>query len=260
MGILISRRVLLRSGAGGMAIGAVAIAAGCSSETGTSTESTPAAEPDTAGEDTEAVSEAAPSTESPSAVWERANLGFVSAYVFARGGQAVVVDTGTQGSEADIEAVLQSLGLGWGEVGDVILTHSHGDHIGSAAAIAQAAPDALFHAGEADVSAIDIGRSVSALVDGDRVFDLTILHTPGHTPGHVSVHDTANGVLVAGDALTGDGGRVALPNEEFTPDYEEALRSVEYLGTFDYATAYFGHGEPVMSGASDEARALSQQS
>lgn len=95
----------------------------------------------------------------------------------------MVVDTGTQGSEGDIEAVLQSLGLSWGEVGDVILTHSHGDHIGSAAAIAQAAPDAVFHAGEADISAIDIGRSVSGLVDGDRVFDLTILHTPGHTPG-----------------------------------------------------------------------------
>ncbi len=193
-------------------------------------------------------------------MWERANLGFVSAYVLARGGQAVVVDTGTQGSEGDIEALLQSLGLGWGEVGDVILTHSHGDHIGSAAAIAQAAPDAVFHAGEADVPAIDIGRSVAGLVDGARVFEMTILHTPGHTPGHVSVHDSANGVLVAGDALTGDGGRVALPSEEFTPDYEEALRSVEYLGTFDYATAYFGHGEPVLSGASDEVRALSQQS
>lgn len=66
-------------------------------------------------------------------------------------------------------------------------------------------------------------------------------------------------MLVAGDALTGDGGGVALPSEEFTPDYEEALRSVEYLGTVDYATAYFGHGEPVTSGASDEVLALAQR-
>ncbi|MGB3763429.1 MAG: MBL fold metallo-hydrolase, partial [Ornithinimicrobium sp.] len=200
MGILISRRLLLRSGAGGMAFGAVALAAGCSSDTSATSGSDPEAEGAGEGADTAAETTTDPS--SPSAVWERANLGFVSAYVLARGGQAVVVDTGTEGSEGDIEAVLQSMDLGWGEVGDVILTHSHPDHIGSAAAIAQAAPDAVFHAGEADIPAINIGRSVSGLVDGDRVFDLTILHTPGHTPGHVSVHDTANGVLVAGDALT----------------------------------------------------------
>ncbi len=167
-----------------------------------------------------------------------------------------MVDTGTQGSESDIEAVLRSLDLRWGDVGDVVLTHSHGDHVGAAAAIAQAAPDAVFHAGEADIPAIDIGRSVSALVDGDRVFDLSIIHTPGHTPGHVCVYDQANGVLVASDALTGAGGRVGLPNKDFTPDYEEALRSVKYLGTFDYDTAYFGHGEPVEVNASEEVRQL----
>ncbi|MGB3258405.1 MAG: MBL fold metallo-hydrolase [Ornithinimicrobium sp.] len=258
MGILISRRLLLRSGAGGIAFGAVALAAGCASDTSTTSGSDPEAGGSGEGDDVAGETTARPS--SPSAVWERANLGFVSAYVLARRGQAIVVDTGTEGSESDIEAVLQSLGLSWGEVADVILTHSHPDHIGSAAAIAQAAPDAVFHAGEADIPAIDIGRSVSSLIDGDRVFDLTILHTPGHTPGHVSVHDTANGVLVAGDALTGgDGGAVALPDQEYTPDYEEALRSVEYLGTFNYATAYFGHGEPVTDAASDEVRALAQQ-
>ncbi|MGB3828568.1 MAG: MBL fold metallo-hydrolase [Ornithinimicrobium sp.] len=257
MGILLSRRMLLRCGAGGVAVGAVTLAAGCSGDAGTSSGS--GAPSDSEGPDGARAGETASPTQSPSAVWERANLGFVSAYVLARGGQAVVVDTGSQGAEADIEAVLRSLGLGWADVGDVILTHSHGDHIGSAAAIAQAAPDAIFHAGEADVPAIDIGRGVMALVDGDQVFDLTILHTPGHTPGHVCVHDAAQGVLIAGDALTGDGGQVALPNKQFTPDYEEALRSVEYLGTFDFATAYFGHGEPVTTEASDAVRALAAQ-
>jgi len=197
---------------------------------------------------------------SPSETWARANLGFVSAYVVARGGQATVIDTGVEGSEGDIEAVLAAQGLGWGEVGDVILTHSHPDHIGSAAAIAQAAPDAMFHAGEADVPAIDIGRTVAGLVDGDTVFDLNILHTPGHTPGHVCVLDKANSILMTGDALTGEDGKVGLPNREFTPDYEEALRSVKYLGTLDFTTAYFGHGEPVTGGASEATRALAEQS
>lgn len=77
--------------------------------------------------------------------------------------------------------------------------------------------------------------------------------------GHVCVYDAADGVLPAGDALTGDGG-VALPNQQFTPDYEEALRSVEYLATFDDATAYIGHGEPVSSGAPESVRALAERS
>lgn len=258
MDTMLSRRLLLRSGAGGLAFGMVAVAAGCSTEGTSSSDPSSTTPAESAGDEARSSTEAAPGTDSPSATWQRANLGFVSAYVLGMQGQAIVVDAGTQGSEGDIEAVLTSLGLGWGEVSDVILTHAHGDHIGSAAAIAQAAPDATFHAGEADLPAIDIGRSVSGLVDGDRVMDLKIVHTPGHTPGHVCVYDMANGVLVAGDALTGDGG-VALPSKEFTPDYEEALRSVEYLGTFEYGTAYFGHGEPVTSGASAAVRALAQQ-
>lgn len=258
MTLILSRRLVLRYGMGGMALGAVTVAAGCSDDA--STGGYGLSQPDEAAGSSAMPDSAASTSGSPSDTWARANLGFVSAYVVARGGQAAVVDTGVEGSEGDIETVLASLGLGWADVGDVILTHSHPDHVGSAAAIAQAAPDAMFHAGEADVPAIDIGRSVAGLMDGDTVFDLSILHTPGHTPGHVSVLDKANSILVAGDALTGDGGKVGLPNPEFTPDYEEALRSVTYLGTLDFATAYFGHGEPVTSGASDETRALGEQS
>ena len=65
--------------------------------------------------------------------WERVNLGFVSAYLLVRGGEAAVVDTGVAGSERDIEAALAGLGLGWGSVGHVIVTHLQSDHAASAA-------------------------------------------------------------------------------------------------------------------------------
>src|SRR5688500_13803113 len=58
--------------------------------------------------------------------WERVNLGFVSAYILIRGGEAALVDTGEAGSEAAIESSLTSIGLGWSNVGHVIITHSHG--------------------------------------------------------------------------------------------------------------------------------------
>ena len=73
------------------------------------------------------------STPGAGVAWSRVNLGFVSAYVLVRAGEAAIVDTGVAGSAGAIEASLTGLGLGWAAVGHLILTHHHGDHIGSAA-------------------------------------------------------------------------------------------------------------------------------
>ncbi|MGI8948216.1 MAG: MBL fold metallo-hydrolase [Ornithinimicrobium sp.] len=262
MTIILTRRLLLRSGVGGLALGVVTITAGCNSDkpspgSGSGSGSPEATGAETAGQDgTDAGDQTSATATAGPASWSRVDLGFVSAYVLVRAGQAVVVDTGTKGSESAIEGVLTSLGVGWADVGHVVLTHQHGDHVGSAPAVAQAAPDATFHAGAADVPAIDIGRQVSPVADGDRVAELTIVATPGHTPGHVSVHDTANGVLVAGDALISTDGRLALPDPDFASDYGEALRSVALLGDLEFAAAYVGHGQPVLRGAADQVRAL----
>ncbi|HEX5823746.1 MAG TPA: MBL fold metallo-hydrolase, partial [Candidatus Limnocylindrales bacterium] len=57
--------------------------------------------------------------------WTRVNLGFVSAYLLVRAGEAAVVDTGVAGSEDEIAAALTGIGLDWSAVGHVILTHKH---------------------------------------------------------------------------------------------------------------------------------------
>ena len=183
--------------------------------------------------------------------WERVNLGFVSAYVLARGGEAAVVDTGTAGSEDDIAAALERIGLGWDAVGHVILTHKHDDHMGSLAAILDAAPDATGYAGAEDIPAMAAPRPLVAVADGDDVFGLTIIATPGHTAGHVAVLDQVGGILVAGDALGTNGAAVAGPNAQFTEDMATALASVAKLGTFEFETLLVGHGDPIVTGASD---------
>jgi glyoxylase-like metal-dependent hydrolase (beta-lactamase superfamily II) len=184
------------------------------------------------------------------------NLGFVSAYVLVRSGEAAVVDTGVAGSEADIEAALVAAGLGWDSVGHVILTHLHPDHIGSAAAVMTAAPDAVGYAGAADIPAISAPRPLTAVDDGDRVFDLRIVATPGHTPGHISVLDDVGGILVAGDALNTAGGLASGPNPQFTPDMDTAMASVAKLAGFGFETLLVGHGDPVTSGASAQVAEL----
>jgi glyoxylase-like metal-dependent hydrolase (beta-lactamase superfamily II) len=182
--------------------------------------------------------------------WERVSFGFVSAYILVRGGEAAVVDTGTADGGASIEGALAAAGVGWTDVGSVILTHSHGDHIGGLGDVLASAGDAAVFAGAGDIPAIPASRPVTAVGDGEQVFDLEIIETPGHTPGHISVLDGMAGVLIAGDAMNGSAGGVTGPNPSFTPDMTTANLSVVKLAERSFETVYFGHGEPVLTGAS----------
>jgi len=182
--------------------------------------------------------------------WERVNLGFVSAYLLVRGGEAALVDTGVGGSEGAIGASLTGLGLGWDALAHLILTHHHNDHQGSAAAVLASAPQAVVYAGTEDVARIVVGPPVTAVADGATVFDLQIVATPGHTPGSISVLDPVGGVLVVGDAMGTNDGRPTLPGAQFSDDMDVARQSIVKLGGLTFETLLVGHGDPITSGAS----------
>ena len=188
--------------------------------------------------------------------FRRVELGFVSAYVVVRGSEAAVVDTGNQGDAPRIEEALGELGFGWDAVGHLVLTHSHGDHVGALAEITTAAPGVTAYAGGADIEAIDSPVDLVAVGDGDQVFGLDVVATPGHTPGHISVLDPAGSVLLAGDALIGADGGVQGPAPQFTSDLDTAHDSVRKLAGFDFETVVFGHGDPVEEAASEAVAAL----
>lgn len=182
--------------------------------------------------------------------WHRVDLGFVSAYILYRSGEAALVDTGVSDSESAIEAALTEVGLGWDSIGHVIVTHKHPDHQGSLEGVLARASDASWYAGEGDMAAINAATSGVVVADGESVFDLEIIETPGHTPGHISVLEPTGGVLVAGDALNGADGGVVGANPDFSEDMSLANASVEKLTGFDYEVILFGHGEPVLEGGS----------
>lgn len=181
--------------------------------------------------------------------WQRVVLGSVSAYIVVRGGEAAIVDTGMQNSELDIEAGLASLGVSWEAVGHVILTHRHPDHQGSLPAVLAAAPDAAGYAGAGDLATITSPRPLISVGDGDKVFDLEIIETPGHTPGHISVLSADANLLIAGDALNGSNGGVIGANPQYTPDMATANLSVIKLAGYQFDTVVFGHGDPVEGNA-----------
>lgn len=240
--------------------GAIATASSVTAAASTSAEPTTTVPPTAESSDaTEAPSTTSTDTateEAPDLRWERVSLGFVSAYVLARGREVAIVDTGSPGSAGQIGEALVNLGANWDDVDHVILTHLHGDHVGGLGGVLDAAPEAIAYAGEADVSGISSSRPLRAVNDGDEVFGLQIIGTPGHTAGHISVLDVGAGFLVAGDALNESGGVILGPNPSFSSDLDEANRSVTKLAARDFDTVVFGHGEPFEGQASEAVVAL----
>lgn len=254
------------TGAVGVAIFGL-VAAACSSNESVSATTSPSTTAGTATTTTTMAAVAASTTTTATVVTsstapitdlvtsKRVNLGFVSAYVIDRGDGLVVVDTGVAGSAAAINAAIEEYGKSWNDVGYLIATHDHPDHVGSFNAILNLATNADMFAGDADAPGIAADRPITRLFDGDVVNGIQVVATPGHTPGSISLFDPDVG-LFAGDAMQGENGAVIGPNPTFTPDLPTAFESVRTLATFTYEQAFFGHGDPVLVGASDAVKDL----
>ncbi len=232
--LLDRRQVLLGLGGGGFAVALLGVA-GCSAT------SSPGGTP-------------SPST-TGALSYDRVDLGFVSAYVLVRGGEAAVVDTGVSGSADAIGAVLDTAGPGWAGVRHVVLTHKHPDHVGSLSEVLARATSATGYVGAADLDAVTSPRPLRPLDDGDEVLGLTVVATPGHTPGHICVFDPGTGILVAGDALNNRDG-LAGSDPQFTADPAAAEASVRTLAALPVRTILFGHGEPLTTDAAAALRRL----
>ena len=96
-----------------------------------------------------------------------------------------------------------------------------------------------------------------SLEDGEHL-DLAggihVIFTPGHTPGHLSLYLERPKVLVAGDALTAEEGRLNGPNPALTLDVSEAVRTVRRLAELDLETIVCYHGGVVGEDANGQLR------
>lgn len=186
----------------------------------------------------------------PPANYNQVNLGFVNAYVLVRGNEVAVVDTGVAGSAGKIEEVIKTAGRAWGDVRHVILTHYHPDHAGSMDAVMAAATGATAYAGPLDIPQIKVAVPLQGVTDGQDIFGLQVVYTPGHTAGHISIYDSAGSALITGDALANSGGLLTGANPQFSADMAAANESVKKLAQLSFEKAYFMHGDTIEAGAS----------
>jgi glyoxylase-like metal-dependent hydrolase (beta-lactamase superfamily II) len=223
--------------------------------------------------------------------------GYVNAYAIEDGDGVTLIDTGLPQRAPRVAATLREIEHSTSDVGTILITHHHSDHVGSLNDMVRLTGAAVYvHPADAPIvrgdrpppgpnrdklsgrilgvmimrlksSRADPAQVDHELVDGedlDIAGGIRAVHTPGHTAGQTSfLWNRHGGVLIAGDAAGARGNRVAPPIGAlfgmFSEDVEEAKRSFRKLADLEFEVAVFGHGNPIRERASETFRGALQR-
>ncbi|TFH05422.1 MAG: MBL fold metallo-hydrolase [Candidatus Thorarchaeota archaeon] len=137
------------------------------------------------------------------------------------GDHHILVDTGTGMNYHALDKDLQRLGSSLSQLTDIILTHSHIDHIGGVIPIVEAGIPKI-HLHKAEAEPINKGNMNQTLSDTFGVelpplkiegileeglvlefgdIKMQIAHTPGHSLGSICLDILDTGILITGDTL-----------------------------------------------------------
>ncbi|WP_420597389.1 MBL fold metallo-hydrolase [Deinococcus sp.] len=195
-------------------------------------------------------------------------FGLVNSYFVREAGGLTLIDANLPGSEKAILQAAQKIGL---PITRIVLTHAHGDHIGSLDALHAALPqaeisisarDARLLAGDLSLDAGEGSNKLKGdlkgaktcpdrlLQDGDKVGSLRAVAAPGHTPGHFAFLDERDNTLIAGDAFQAAGGLAVAGQMRWlfpfpalaTWDAARAAESAARLTELNPSRLAVGHG------------------
>lgn len=211
-------------------------------------------------------------------------LGNANAILLQHEGELTLIDAGFPNKEKVVLDAIAELGKRPSDLKHLVFTHSHPDHIGSAAAIIRATGARTYmHA--LDVPLAETGgpfRPMTAapglmhkvmyrlvwdqnermqpfkvdhtIADGevlDVAGGLRAVHVPGHDAGQLAFLWQGDRLLIAGDVFMNIFG---LADPIGFEDEAEGRRSQRKLAGLQFDRAVFGHGGAILSGASDKFR------
>ena len=193
-----------------------------------------------------------------------------------------LIDTGFHGSSVKIIDFIHKIGRSPEEIGLIIVTHNHVDHIGGLTELKRLTKGkvAIHRAGivgDEDEPPYPGGvrrllripflstlrghlmlkpEDVDITLEDDTVLEpldgLRVVHTPGHTPGSICLYSPRYKLLIVGDALVKSHNSPQLPHRMVAMNFKEAVDSVKKIAGLDIDILCFGHGRPLNENVHDK--------
>lgn len=211
-------------------------------------------------------------------------MGIANAFLIDANDGLTLIDAGYPGKEAAVFGAIRALGRSPDQLKNLIFTHGHPDHIGSAAAIVRES-GARTYMHPLDIPVAESGGPFrpltprpgplgivlckltyhpdkrvdpvainQLLTDGEVLAiagGIEVVHAPGHCAGQVALLWRPGRMLFAGDVATNVMG---LGDPVGFESLEEGRASQRKLASLSFDTAGFGHGKPISRNASTRFR------
>ncbi len=206
------------------------------------------------------------------------------------GEKITLIDTGLPGSYNGIMNFLHRIGRSVEDIGSIIITHNHIDHIGAVQDLRRFADIRVFmhKAGMAESDTDPsypegLGRllripflhrvrrhfvlepgDVDVQLEGGETLELLggleVVPTPGHTPGSICLYAPGPKLMFVGDALQRRRKKLRLPAKMVSTDLVAAVASVKKMAELAPEIICFGHGKPLFEDAHSRLLALIEHS
>ncbi|MHA2021993.1 MAG: MBL fold metallo-hydrolase [Candidatus Thorarchaeota archaeon] len=201
-------------------------------------------------------------------IYIRVSNSFDSNIIYIKGGEKqILVDAGTGMYPDALNQDLVKIGSSVEAITDIVLTHSHIDHIGGVLPIIEASSPTLhLHKSEGEmINSGDMRLTLSTtfgvefppmkidnlLEEGQNLcignVCFKVYSTPGHSIGSICLHMEDQGILITGDTLFPGGsfGRVDFP----TGNPKQLVASLKRITEWEFVIALPGHMNPITSNA-----------
>jgi glyoxylase-like metal-dependent hydrolase (beta-lactamase superfamily II) len=177
------------------------------------------------------------------------------------GSTRILIDPGHEDLFFHVQKGLSEIGLVPGDIGLVICTHAHSDHLEAISMFKERSTLFALHTDEwrwlqkfkdnrlPGVYAMGTGNiHPDFLLKEGELFvngtELSIIHTPGHSPGSICIYLPRERVLFSGDLVFKAGiGRTDLPGG----DAEQLKESIRKVSDLDIKWLLPGHGNIISS-------------
>lgn len=191
--------------------------------------------------------------------------GYLNANHFVfRGDSPVLIDTGYLAGFDETVFQIERLGISPADIGLIVNTHSHCDHIGGNRRLQDMSGcDVAIHRigkGFMDLrddwstwwryydQEAEFFTATIPLDDGDRIsigpYEFEVIHTPGHASDGIVLYHRESRILISSDTLWENDMAVMTVRVEGSRAVWEMIASLEKIHTLDVEAVYPGHGRP----------------